>query len=84
MFSTMDVGWSRAYDSEVKLLEAIAQRYNPHRLDVVPDLSGSVNLYSEFTVCYSCSRVIGQFQEMFPNVRVGVQSGASASKPFFH
>ncbi|WP_197046841.1 deaminase domain-containing protein [Paucibacter sp. KBW04] len=83
MFSTMEVGWSRAYDTEVKLLESIAQRYNPHRLDVVPGLSGSVNLYSELTVCYSCSRVIGQFQEMFPNVRLGVQSGASASKPFF-
>jgi hypothetical protein len=83
LFSTMEVGWDRAYDTEVKLLETIAQRYNPQRLDVVPGLSGSVNLYSELTVCYSCSRVIGQFQEMFPNVRLGVQSGASASKPFF-
>ncbi|WP_418124768.1 deaminase domain-containing protein [Variovorax sp. 160MFSha2.1] len=84
MFSTMEVGWDRAYDTEVKLFESIAQRYNPQRLAVVPDVSGSVNLHSELIVCYSCSRVVGQFQEMFPNINVFVKSGANASKAFFN
>ena len=58
----------RAADSEWKLLENLAAKLNPNS-------AGSVNIYSERTVCSSCQSVIQQFQQRFPGVRVDVTVG---------
>ncbi|MGV9979924.1 LamG-like jellyroll fold domain-containing protein [Micromonospora wenchangensis] len=59
---------SRAYDSEVFLLEDLAQG-----LDFKS--TGAVHIYSERTVCPSCGDVIDQFQAKFPGVKVHVRTG---------
>ncbi|MFG1885618.1 deaminase domain-containing protein [Micromonospora sp. NPDC049102] len=40
-----------------------------------PESSGTVDLYSERIVCDSCKSLIGQFESMFPNVRVNISTG---------
>ena len=68
LFETFEVGHSRAFDSEVKILEDVASR-------ISPETRGTINLFSERAVCDSCSSVINQFRQMFPNMNVNVTSG---------
>ncbi|MDB9510635.1 deaminase domain-containing protein [Kamptonema animale CS-326] len=71
-FQTFDVpdGHSRAYDSEYKLLEELASRYGQ-----MPNIKGTVNLYTERPPCASCSSVIDQFRLLFPNIELMVNHG---------
>ncbi len=71
-FQTFDVpdGHSRAYDSEYKLLEELASRYGQ-----MPNIEGTVNLYTERPPCASCSSVIDQFRRLFPNIMLMVNHG---------
>ncbi|WP_445305422.1 MULTISPECIES: deaminase domain-containing protein [unclassified Microcoleus] len=71
-FQTFDVpeGHSRAYDSEYKLLEELASRYGQ-----MPNIEGTVNLYTERPPCASCSSVIDQFRRLFPNIMLRVNYG---------
>ncbi|MCD5364588.1 hypothetical protein LQT98_23220, partial [Chromobacterium aquaticum] len=80
VFATKVVDWDRAFDTEVKLLETLARRYNPQGLPVMPNVSGTVRLSSELNVCYSCSGVINQFDQMFPGVKITVDSGPYPNK----
>ncbi|BAV96900.1 putative Ig domain-containing protein [Lysobacter enzymogenes] len=74
----------RANDTEVKLLEELAWRYNPQRLARVEDVRGSVRITSELRICDSCDNVIRQFQTMFPNVEVlSPRTGPHTSIPQF-
>lgn len=57
--------FSRAFDSEVKILEDIATRYTS-----TPNVSGRITLVSERPFCMSCSDVIKQFQKQFPNIKI--------------
>ncbi|GEM_PF-1017100 len=57
--------FSRAFDSEVKILEDIAARYKS-----TPNVSGRITLVSERPYCLSCSDVIKQFQKQFPNIKI--------------
>lgn len=68
-FITLEVppGHSRAYDSEYKILEEIAQRYIKR-----PEIKGKINLFSERPPCISCLDVIRQFQVRFPNIILNV------------
>jgi hypothetical protein len=59
---------SRAHDSEVFLLEDLAQGLNPKS-------TGAIHIYSERTVCPSCGDVIDQFKAKFPGVKVHVRTG---------
>ncbi|MFW2373133.1 MAG: SpvB/TcaC N-terminal domain-containing protein [Gammaproteobacteria bacterium] len=70
LFKTFKVSHTREFDSEVKLLEQVAQR-----LKHSPTQTGVVRLFSERKVCASCEGVIEQFKEMFPNIRVLVTHG---------
>lgn len=70
VFSTQIVRYDRLYDSEVKLLEAFAQRFHK-----TPNIKGKLTLISERTFCPSCESVIEQFQKMFPNVKVNLING---------
>lgn len=56
-------GWE--FDSEVKVLETIAERYKN-----TPDIEGNIFLISERTYCNSCQGVIQQFQQQFKNIKI--------------
>lgn len=71
IFSTFNIGHTRAFDSEVKLLESFAQKFSTN-----PTISGSLKLVSERPFCESCTGVIEQFNKVFPNVKVEQVSGA--------
>lgn len=58
----------RAFDSEVFIMEHIAQ-------DLSRDATGTIRIFSERKVCNSCEEVIKQFKEMFPNITVLVEHG---------
>ncbi|MFV2088920.1 deaminase domain-containing protein, partial [Micromonospora sp. LOL_021] len=59
---------SRAYDSEVFLLEDLA-------IGLSPTSTGTVQLYSERIVCPSCEDVIGQFKMRFPGISIRISTG---------
>ncbi|ECI5354874.1 hypothetical protein GYD59_004707 [Salmonella enterica] len=67
-FSTFEVGHDRAFDSEVKIFEHIADKFPT-------TAKGRIDLYSELEVCPSCSEVITQFKRMYPNIEVNVTWG---------
>ena len=69
MFQTFEVppGHSRAYDSEYKLLEELATRYAQ-----TPEVIGTIKLFTERPPCASCSFVIEQFRQRFPNITLTV------------
>ncbi|EEN4858770.1 hypothetical protein GK134_02910 [Salmonella enterica] len=67
-FTTFEVGHDRAFDSEVKIFEHIANKFPT-------TAKGRIDLYSELKVCPSCSEVITQFKAMYPNIEVNVTWG---------
>ncbi|MCP4494607.1 MAG: hypothetical protein GY820_46000 [Gammaproteobacteria bacterium] len=73
-FETKVIGHSRAFDTEVKLLEQIAMR-----LQFTPNQKGVVRLYTILEPCKSCQSVIDQFKHMFPEVRLIVSHGQRIS-----
>ncbi|MFB8798280.1 MAG: putative Ig domain-containing protein [Microcoleus sp.] len=64
----MDNGYLRSKDSEIKLLEVIADRYSDN-----PSIKGKIYLFSERSPCQSCKEVIRDFKKMFPNIEVRVE-----------
>lgn len=61
--------YDKVFDSEVFVLENIAQRLSP-------DSKGVFNLVSERVPCLSCTSVIDQFRKMFPNIKLNVRGGS--------
>jgi hypothetical protein len=69
LFTTKPSGaMTRAYDSEVKILESVAK-------GLPSDAQGTISLYSERPPCSSCEGVIQQFQQRFPGINVIVTHG---------
>src|SRR5207237_10813039 len=69
LFATRDSGaMTRAYDSEVKILEDVAN-------GLPPDAKGTISLYTERAPCLSCQGVIQQFQQKFPGINLTVTHG---------
>ena len=68
IFTTSVDGHPRDLDSEVFVLENMAQKISPNS-------TGNIFLVSERTVCTSCQGVISQFREMFPNINLIVRAG---------
>lgn len=66
-------GNPRTLDAEVKILEELASQ-------LPSNASGKVHLFSELPFCQSCSGVIKQFKEQFPNVEVIISHGPSKSR----
>jgi len=68
------IGGPEAYlrdvDTEFKILETIAQRLGNNTNAV-----GQINLFSERIVCPSCSNVVTQFRQRFPNIQLNVFVG---------
>ncbi|GAB7530632.1 hypothetical protein PS3A_30430 [Pseudomonas sp. 3A(2025)] len=57
----------RDMDTEFKILETIAQRLGNNSA-----VAGRINLMSEKMVCPSCSGVINQFRDRYPNIQLNV------------
>ena len=64
----------RQFDTEYKILEAIANRYFDN-----PSISGRVELFSERRPCGSCYKTIREFEKMFPNIQINVTFGRDRS-----
>jgi hypothetical protein len=65
---------SRAFDSEVKILETIAAKYDPDTA------KGTINLSSELWNCGSCQGVIKQFSERFKGIEINSKAGLFQKK----
>jgi hypothetical protein len=63
-----------AFDSEVKILETIAEKYDP------ATAKGTINLSSELWNCGSCQGVIKQFSERFKGIEINSQAGPFQNK----
>jgi len=69
VFETVQTGNNpRTFDAENKILENLAKQLGP-------DSKGVVYLHSELDICVSCSGVISQFQQKFPNITVIITTG---------
>lgn len=79
LFAVFDTppGMNRGYDAEVKVLEAVARLIRPDADagGCYPTPTGSVRLYSHFTICPRCNGVIAAFRAMFPNVALSASDG---------
>ncbi len=64
--SYVDDQYPRYHDTEAKILEDIASQITD------PNVSGTINLYSELPSCQSCSNIILEFRRMFPNIELNI------------
>jgi RHS repeat-associated protein len=58
----------RDKDSEIKILESVANQYIDN-----PYVKGKIYLFSERSPCGSCREVIREFQKIFPNIEVQLE-----------
>ncbi|MCD4643448.1 hypothetical protein AR454_15350 [Bacillus mycoides] len=56
----------RYNDTEAKILEDIASKIKD------PNIKGEINLFSELDCCQSCTNLIFEFREKFPNIKVNI------------
>ncbi|MFG2425167.1 RHS repeat-associated core domain-containing protein [Streptomyces sp. NPDC048448] len=63
----------RIHDTEYKMLTYVANQLG----DSSASVRGSLTLHSSQQACTSCTGVIGQFHDAFPNVRINYTSGRS-------
>jgi len=56
----------RYNDTEVKILEDIASKIKD------PNISGKIDLYTELPACQSCTNVILEFRNKFPNIELNI------------
>lgn len=54
-------------DTEFKILETLAQRLGPNS-----QASGRINLISEKMVSPSCTNIVNQFRERYPNIQLNI------------
>lgn len=67
---------NRSADSEAKILNNIAAQLGDNT-----SVSGAINLLTERAPCASCSNVIQQFQEKYPNIKVNVMDNGGVIRP---
>jgi RHS repeat-associated protein len=79
-FTTFTIRHSRAYDSEVKIFETLANQFNKGSAEANRKVFGEINIVSENPVCGSCSGVMDQFKLMFPNIHISYNNGVQATK----
>jgi len=60
--------YPRYHDTEAKILEDVASQIKE------PNISGTINLFTERPPCESCSNIIEEFKEKFPNIELNVFS----------
>lgn len=65
IFTTyVDDKFPRYHDTEAKILEDIASQITDSNVE------GTIYLYSELPCCQSCSNIILEFRNMFPNIKL--------------
>ena len=57
-------------NGEYKLLETIAQQLGNNR-----NVSGRIDLFTELKACQSCSNVILEFRNRYPNIQLNIFTG---------
>ncbi|MGF9821697.1 deaminase domain-containing protein, partial [Brevibacillus agri] len=62
-----DGAWDRSKDTEFKILNEVASS-----LGDKTDVAGNIKLYTDLDCCPSCSNVIRQFKEKYPNISIEV------------
>ncbi|VWB41009.1 hemagglutinin repeat-containing protein [Burkholderia lata] len=67
---------NRSTDSEAKILNNIAAQLGDNT-----SVSGVINLFTERPPCTSCSNVIQQFQNKYPNITINVMDNNGVIKP---
>ncbi|RKP44956.1 hemagglutinin repeat-containing protein [Trinickia fusca] len=67
---------NRSVDSEAKILNNVAAQLGDNT-----SVSGTINLFTERAPCASCSNVIQQFQEKYPNIKINVMDNGGVVKP---
>ncbi|HAU3224950.1 TPA: hypothetical protein N2F56_004139 [Salmonella enterica] len=63
-FKFFTVGHTRAFDSELKLVEAFVKIF-PEK-----NIKGIISIHSELPICKSCKSVIEQFKRKYPHLQV--------------
>lgn len=66
--------FNRCVDSESKILEDIAHQLGYTEFKAGEKVSGTIYLITERPPCPSCEGVIKQFREMFPDIKLIVES----------
>lgn len=65
--STIDgLKFDRFHDTEAKILEDIASQITD------PNMIGSIDLFTELPACQSCSNIVLEFRNKFPNVKLNI------------
>ena len=58
--------FDRSRDAEVKILEDISSKIKD------PNISDSIDSFTELPACQSCSNIILEFRKKFPNIKLNV------------
>jgi len=78
-FETTTVGHPRAFDSEVKLMESLANKFDQGSLSANRKIFGKIRIVSELPLCESCNGVVQQFKDRFPNIQVSYVNGQTTT-----
>ncbi len=62
--------YTRQWDTEFKILNDVALRLGNNR-----NATGSINLFTERLTCTSCTDVIFDFKDRYPNIQLNVFAG---------
>lgn len=73
--NTTGKSWYRSTDSEFIILDNLAKQLGGKSGVVNKTISGRLTLVSENIMCSSCSSVVTEFHEMFPNIRLTIIHG---------
>ncbi|WP_097007035.1 deaminase domain-containing protein [Lacrimispora amygdalina] len=58
--------FDRFHDTEAKILEDIASQITD------PNISGTIDLFTELPACQSCTNIIFEFKRKFPNIILNI------------
>ena len=72
--------YSRKWDTEYKILEDIAKELGGSKGAVNKDVTGKIDFYTDREPCASCTPIIQEFEEMFPNVEVVIYYNRNLKK----
>lgn len=68
--------WLRITDSEYRMLNKLASDLNGVKGVKYPTITGELKIISENPYCASCTGIIQQFHEMYPNIKLILVDGA--------
>ena len=68
--------WLRITDSEYRMLNQLANDLGAVKGAKYPNIIGELKIVSENPYCTSCTGIIQQFHEMYPNIKLILVDGA--------